>query len=223
MTKESLYVTRTETFAIEDPVVYVESISGKVLILESPDGQCHIEILADSEDSKRIADLTEITARDNHISVRIRWEKNGLRNLFNKRTGDLNVVMKLPKTSALEVRTVSADVEITNTILSAEIKSVSGEITVLQNPTSNCSLKTVSGDITTHTFSECSYTLKSISGDVTVHVATGLEVDVDGKSLSGDTKSEIPLSSSSDSSVESSETVTINASTVSGDIQLVRN
>lgn len=84
-------------------------------------------------------------------------------------------------------------------------------------------LETVSGDITTHTFSACDYTLRSVSGDITVYVAPGLEIDVDGKSLSGETGLEISLGSSAREAEENAETATINAKTVSGDIKIARN
>ncbi|MDP1711228.1 MAG: hypothetical protein Q8K86_02065 [Candidatus Nanopelagicaceae bacterium] len=62
-----------------------------------------------------------------------------------------------------------------------------------------------------------------MSGDIKVHVAPGLDIDVDGKSLSGDTESEISLSSNPNSSGVEAERVTISATTVSEDIKLARN
>jgi DUF4097 and DUF4098 domain-containing protein YvlB len=100
---------------------------------------------------------------------------------------------------------------------------VSGDILIRHNPAGVCNLKTVSGDISTTTFSSCRYALKSISGDVKVLVAPGLEVDVDGKTISGDLASEISLNADNNSSSENSELVTITTSTASGDFTLARN
>ena len=108
-------------------------------------------------------------------------------------------------------------------MLRLDIGSVSGDIEVLHNPTGTCNLKTVSGDISALTFSSCQYTLKSVSGDIKVRVAQGLEVDVDGKTVSGDLSSEISLNSNVEPAQANSELVTISTSTVSGDFSLARS
>ena len=143
--------------------------------------------------------------------------------MFSAGSSELLVVVSLPNTAVLKTKTVSADVEVNQTLLSADIGTVSGDISVLRNPAGACSLKTVSGDISTHTFSSCQYSLKSVSGDIKVRVAPGLEVDVDGKTVSGDLESEISLNSNTDAQSENTEVVTIRTSTVSGDFTLARN
>jgi hypothetical protein len=50
-----------------------------------------------------------------------------------------------------------------------------------------------------------------------------LEVDVDGKTISGDLASEISLDANAELSSESSELVSITTSTVSGNFTLARN
>ena len=136
---------------------------------------------------------------------------------------DLTIDLKVPKESSLRIKAVSADVRIEPGVRLLDIGTVSGDIDVLHNPTDTCNLKTVSGDISAHTFSSCQYTLKSVSGDIKVLVAPGLEVDVDGKTVSGDLASEISLDSNSESTDVDSEWVSISTSTVSGDFTLARN
>lgn len=223
MRNQYAYVSRSESFDIENPYVSVETVSEEVKIVESSDANCHVEILTKSESFKHVADLVEITARGQKISVRVGKKNGGLRDLFGSRSHELSIVIKLPSASSLKVKTVSADVEVDQSLLSIEASSVSGDISVLRNPKQTCILKTVSGDISAHTFSACQYSLKSISGNIRVHVAPGLEIDVDGKSLSGNLESEISLGSSNDSSVDGSEPVGITASTISGNFVLARN
>jgi len=223
METKTSHVSHEESFEIEDPDVSIQAISGSVKIIESEDGKCHVEVSAKSENSKVLADLVDISANKKSLSVQVGRKNGGLRDLLRGRSIDFDITIKLPKQSILKVNTVSADISVNQTLESIEAKSVSGDIAVLRNPTTACVLKTVSGEITAHTFSACRYSLKSISGDISVHIAPGLEVEVDGKSISGDLESEISLTSISDSQDKNSESVTISVSTISGDFVLARN
>ncbi len=216
-------VLREEAFDIENPEVSVATVSSDVQVLESPDGKCHVVIFGKTDDARNLEELVEIAARDGKVSIRVDKKSHGFRGLFSGASADLFVLVKLPKTSTLKITTVSADVEVDQALLSVDIGTVSGDISVLHNPAGGCNLKTVSGDISTHTFSSCQYSLKSVSGDIKVHVAPGLEVDVDGKSVSGDLESEISLNSNFGAPSENAEIVTIRTSTVSGDFTLARN
>ena len=223
MFNDSRQATRTEVFDIENAIVHLESVSGDIEIRESHDGKCHINIFADSDNARNLAEEVEISVSGNKISIRVRWRENGWKRFFNGGSSEVDFVLELPKSAALKINSVSADINLRDIVKSAEINSVSGDVSVLRNPMTKCAIKTVSGDINAHTFSSCEYTLRSISGDITVHVAPGLDIDVDGKSLSGDTESEIALSPGRAGSAENAETVTINATTVSGDIYVARN
>jgi DUF4097 and DUF4098 domain-containing protein YvlB len=219
----STYFSREESFEIENPEVFVETVSSEITIAESPDGKCHVEIFADSENAKHLTELVEIIAKDRKLSVSVDKRNKGLRGFFSAGPTELSVTIKLPKTSTVKLRTVSAEIEINSVLLGLDVGSVSGNITILQNPAGACILKTVSGDIASHTFSACQYSLKSVSGDISIHVAPGLEVDVDGRSISGDLESEISLSSNNEATAAGSETVSISTSTVSGDFILARS
>lgn len=216
-------IAREESFELENPEVSVGTVFSDVKVMESTDGKCHVEIYGKSEGAKNLAELVEINSEGQKISINVDKRNKGLRGFFRGGSTDLLVTIKLPKTSTLKVRTVSADVEVNQSLRSIEVGSVSGDITVFKNPSGACTLKTVSGDITAHTISACQYSLKSVSGDISVQIAPGLEVDVDGKSISGDLESEISLNSHEDVHAGNSELVTISTSTISGDFKLSRS
>ena len=223
MNTEASQVLRQESFESDNPVVYIETVSGSVTIVESSDSKSYVEISAKSENVGYLAEQVEISVNKERLSIRSGKRNGGLKQLFSGRSNDLFIVVKLPKTATLKVNAVSADIKIDQMLVSLNINSVSGNIATLQNPSNTCALKSVSGDITAHTHSSCRYSLKSVSGDISVRVAPGLEVDVDGKSVSGDLESEISLSTYMNSPASSSEIVYINASTVSGDFSLARS
>jgi hypothetical protein len=195
-----------EVFDIASPEVSISTISSDVRITESPDGKCH-----------------QISSHGEMLSVRVDRRNTGFRGLFGAGSAALFVLASLPNTTELKVNAISADVEVNPAVRRIDVESISGDIVILHNPAGVCNLKTMSGDISTTTFSSCQYALKSISGDIKVLVAPGLEVDVDGKTISGDLASEISLDANAELSSESSELVSITTSTVSGNFTLARN
>jgi len=164
-----------------------------------------------------------IIATGSTITIEIDKKNRGFREIFNFHGGGIEVLVRVPKTAVANLKAVSADVDIEVSLINLELVTVSGDVEILQNPTSRCNVKTVSGDITAHTYSGCDYSLKSVSGDIAVHLAPGLEIEVDGKSVSGDMSSEISFDGDSDENFASAGSVTIAASTVSGDFTLARN
>lgn len=223
MDTRSLYALRSETFEIENPDIYIEVVPDHVEIIESEDGKSHIDIFAKSESAKQMAELIDISATGNKISVHVRRKNGGLLQFISGLTSHLTLVIKLPKTSLVKVKTISGDVNVDLGVKKLEATTISGDISVLQNPSEICTLNSISGDITARTFSGCHYSLRSISGDIKIHVAPNLDIDVDGKSISGDMKSEISLDSHGNSGSNVSDVVVITANTISGDFALVRN
>lgn len=220
---ETSPATINETFDIENPEVLVETVSDDVQILESPDGKCHVEISANSQTLTPLDQLVEVRADGRKLSVRVTHKKSGFLEFLKGGSVDLSVIIRIPQSTTLKVKTVSGDVDVAPAVSSIETNTVSGDITIHKNPARLCHLKTVSGDMTTHTFSSCEYTLKSVSGDIRVHVVPGLDVEVDGKTVSGDLESEISLNSISGSPSQNAQSVFITATTVSGDFTLARN
>jgi len=223
MKKNSATVARSEVFEIENPALNIVTVSSDVSVLESDDGRTKIEIYSGSEEGRKLAENSAITIAGSTITVVVGKQNRGLKDLFGSNGGGLSVIVRVPNTAVIAVKSVSADVEVEVTSLNLEIATVSGDVLILRNPTSRCKVKTVSGDVVAHTFSGCEYTLKSVSGDLKVNVAPGLEIEVDGKSISGDMTSEISLEGSSDSTFASAGAVVISASTISGDFSLARN
>jgi len=129
----------------------------------------------------------------------------------------------VPNTASLDINSVSADVEINQKLVNLDLKTVSGDARVYLNPSGKCSVKSVSGDMSAWTQSSCNYDFKSVSGEIKVYVVPGLEIEVDGNSVSGNLRSEIDLGNSSFESSPASGTVSIDAKTVSGDFSLARS
>lgn len=234
--KQKLQVAREESFDVENPEISLIGISSEVTIIESPDGKTNIKIFADSKKATGLADLVEIVESRGKLTIRIdkkNWGWNVSLPLDMKKQNfwgvgfgglhGLSLEIALPKSADLKIRTVSGDIEVTQTLANIEIGSVSGDVIISQNPSGKCTVKTVSGNIASHTFSGCEYTLKSISGDIEVSVAPNLNVEVDGNSVSGNLNSEISLEESKDAPSNNNKVVKITTSTVSGNFNLTRN
>ena len=220
---KEFYTAREESFEIESPEVFVTSISSQVTITESHDGLCHVKILADSKKALEEAALVEISAEEGELNVRFFKKGRKFWGISDDWLTGLSVEVMLPRTSKVQIKTVSGDIEVNQALATLQIGTISGDVVISQNPATTCVVKTVSGDIATHTFSACDYKLKSISGDIKVHIAPDLAVEVDGNSVSGELNSEISLDGANDSSTSNSKVVRITTSTISGDFNLVRN
>lgn len=220
---ESSNVWVEEVFDKENPEVSISTVASDVIVKDSPDGKCHVTVHGKSHRPQDLAEIVQISSQGRTLSVRVDKRNTGFRGLFGAGSPELLVVVSVPNMTDLKINGVSADIEVIPAVRTVDIGTVSGDILIRHNPADTCNLKTVSGDISTTTFSSCQYALRSISGDIKVLVAPGLEVDVDGKTISGDLASEISLNADSGSPSESSELVTITTSTVSGDFTLARN
>ena len=220
---KELYTARDESFEIESPEVFVESILSNITINESQDGKCHVKILADSKKALEEAEFVEISAEVGELNVRFYKKGHKFWGINSDSLSGLSAEIALPGSSNVKIKTVSGNIEVNQALANLQIKSISGDVLISQNPATTCIVKTVAGNIVTHTFSACDYTLKSISGDIKVHVAPDLDVDVDGNSVSGELSSEIALDGVNDSSTSSSRVVRITTSTISGNFNLARN
>ena len=229
--RETLQTAKEESFDIAHPEVSITSVSSEITIIESLDGKCHVKILADSDKAAKLAELVEIVAKGETLTVRVdkksrsSWGINvgGLHG-FSIEGGlhGLSIELALPQVSNVQIKTVSGDIEINQTLTKVEISAVSADVAINQNPSESCTVKTISGDIAAHIFSGCDYKLKSISGNIKVLVAPDLSVEVDGNSISGELNSEISLNESSSELAGTDKVVGITISTISGDFNLVR-
>lgn len=221
--QKEIYTAREESFEIENPEVFLEGISSEITVIESHDGLCHVKILANSKKALEEAESVEISAEVGELNVRFHKKGRRFLGISEDLLKGLSAEIALPRSSKVNIKTVTGDVEVNQSLASLQIKSVTGDVVISQNPATTCIVKTVSGNINAHTFSACDYTLKSISGNIQVSVAPDLELEVDGKSVSGDLNSEISLDAEENSSSTQNKIVKITASTVSGNFNLARN
>jgi DUF4097 and DUF4098 domain-containing protein YvlB len=121
---------------------------------------------------------------------------------------------------SLEVKTASGDVVVGRVIESLECRSASGDVRCASAAV-RTDVTTASGDVTVTAEQAGEISVKAVSGDVRVNIASGLVIDVDGTTVSGDMGSSIPLDGDGDEDGDE-ETVTIRVSTVSGDFRITR-
>ncbi len=220
---ESSSVLHEEAFDIDNPDVSIATVSSDVKVTASPDGKSHVTIYGKFDSTRNLDEYIDISSKNHSLTIRVDKHNRGLRGFLNSISTKFLVVVQLPTSTELKITTISGNVDVEQTVNSIDINCISGSISVLHNPTGSCALKTISGNISTHTFSGCEYSLNSISGDIKVHIAPDLEVEVDGKSISGILESEISLNSNTQTPSKNSEAVVINASTISGNFTLARN
>ena len=220
---QTLNLAREASFDILNPEVFATTLSSEVTLNQSPDGKCHVKIFADSKKALELAELVEIVAKGEKLTVRADKKSRGFWGLDDGGLHGLSIELALPQIANLKIKTVSGDIEINQSLANLEIDTLTSEVSINQNPSESCTVKSVSGDVSAHTFSGCEYKFKSISGNIKVYVAPDLAVEVDGNSLSGDLNSEIPLNETSHDSSGTGKVVVITVSTISGDFNLVRN
>lgn len=139
----------------------------------------------------------------------------------------------------IDVTTGSGDVKVGDTVNSLDVKTGSGDVVagqVVENFESRCasgdvrcegaatttSIHTASGDVALTAVRPGEISVRAVSGDIRISVKSGLVIDVDGTTVSGDMGSSIPLDSSGDDGGDDDETVSIRVTTVSGDVKISR-
>jgi DUF4097 and DUF4098 domain-containing protein YvlB len=112
------------------------------------------------------------------------------------------------------VVTASGDVRVERAGGDAEVRAVSGDVT-LGAVTGDASLRTASGDIAVGRFEGSRLDAKTVSGDVRVGVPGGRRYGIALQSLSGDIRTDFPVSTE-----EGSSTARLTVGSVSGDIRI---
>ena len=227
MTTFSTNILRSESFDLVNPEIKIESRWSDVVVMESPDPQCHIEIVGEGSDSQEFAEMANIAQSGNRIKIQIDKRKGGIKEFFNRGSSNLTLFIKVPVSAEVKIESVSADVTVEQSLKSAHFTTVSGDLTINKSPIGKSSITSVSGDVTAHVSTAGDFSFKTVSGDIKVFVTPGFEVEVDSNTVSGDLRSEIELSSQPGSaSVHSNsngEVVRIKVNTVSGDFSLARS
>jgi DUF4097 and DUF4098 domain-containing protein YvlB len=122
-------------------------------------------------------------------------------------------------TGGANVQTASGDVELEIVRGPVNVNSASGDVTIGE-AYDNVSTNTVSGDQQHGAVLRGKVAAHSVSGDVTIAVRRGSKVYLDCNTVSGDTSSELELTT--DAPAGDGPLVEIRAKTVSGDIRITR-
>ncbi len=121
---------------------------------------------------------------------------------------------------ALTFHSASGDVRADKVAGKLVARTASGDVEVgLVNNQAN--ITTVSGDVRLANLIEGSVNLQAVSGDIEVGIAPGSNVYLDLSSLSGSTKSDLPISDSpTPAPADKTNTASVKAATISGDIMV---
>jgi predicted membrane protein len=122
--------------------------------------------------------------------------------------------------ASLDVKSTSGDVRTGPVRERLECQSASGDVQC-SGAASTTIIRTASGDVAVEASIAAVISVRAVSGDVRIAVARGLAVDVKGASVSGEMASSIALDAEGDGA-SASETVTIDVTTVSGDVHVDR-
>jgi DUF4097 and DUF4098 domain-containing protein YvlB len=240
---------RTETF---------HTPGGASLRIRVPAGRVDIETV-DGEETR--VELSSDAAVEAEAEVKVRGSEVIVdideKRIFGfiRQAPDVKIRVTCPPGTRVEVKSISADVDVHGLVGPTDVKSVSGDVEVERvegdlavksvsgdvsagTVTGRATLQTVSGDVrvddaggsvTAQTVSgdqhvgavvEGSVTLKSVSGNMHVGIRPGSALWIDAKSVSGDTRSDLPVG---DTPPEGGgPLVELRATAMSGDIRIVR-
>ena len=121
--------------------------------------------------------------------------------------------------SGVNVQTASGDVELQIVRGAVNVATASGDV-IISEAYDNVSANTVSGDQQHRAVMRGTVSVGSVSGDVAIGVRRGSRVYLDCNTVSGDTSSELELTT--DAPAGDGPMVEIRAKTVSGDIRITR-
>jgi DUF4097 and DUF4098 domain-containing protein YvlB len=142
--------------------------------------------------------------------------------------------------AGIDVTTGSGDVKVGDTVSSVDVKTGSGDVVtgrVIESFECRCAsgdvrcdgaaattdIHTASGDVVVLAERPGAISVRAVSGDVRINVKSGLMIDVNGTTVSGDMGSAIPLDSDTGGNDgDEDEDVSISVVTVSGDFRISR-
>jgi DUF4097 and DUF4098 domain-containing protein YvlB len=192
-----------------DGKVYLSNVSGDIKVFSWDKAQVKISALKSSEASSRskaeenAKEVTiEINGDSRTVRIETKYPKHGW---WGHDSGNVSVdfTLYVPAQAAVDVNSVSGDVDIDKIDGSVRAKSVSGDVT-LAKASAGAEISSVSGDVKV---SEVKGGLDagSVSGDVVVGRVEG---SIEATSVSGDVKLRNVLGAD-----------TVRAKTVSGDVE----
>jgi len=118
---------------------------------------------------------------DVHIEVVLKKGKKGWN--WRDRSGDSNLMLRIPEAARLSVDTVSADINVRDHLGSQALDSVSGDIEAVLGE-EDCEVESVSGSVNlTGRDTDIELSAEAVSGDVRVSRFRG---DIEAEAVSGD-------------------------------------
>ena len=142
--------------------LYVQNEVGLITITASETGTTVVSLVADTPGAEELVERAAVECRSaggGHVVAVKVPRLHGMR--FVRRNA-VTVRVEVPEGSDVTVAAGSADVEITGTIGTADLKSASGDI-VTDDVAAGVTAKTASGNVT----------LGAVGGDLKVHTASG--------------------------------------------------
>ncbi len=124
----------------------------------------------------------------------------------------------------VDLRTASGDLTIGRVAGKARVHSTSGDIS-LDAAAGDIDVRSVSGDVRIGAASTGMAQIAAVSGDVEIGVTAGRRATIDLNTISGDTRTDFPVSAEPAADLDEPETaapLTISVRTTSGDIRLCR-
>lgn len=226
--------TRVEHFDTTAPSLSVRQIAGKITI--EPSGTARTEVILTG--SQAMIERADVESSGRSISVVAAKPRRRFGALIMTREHAVDIHVKVGNDASLRISTISGDVtvtgdylqthynsvngdmKITGACVSAQISTVSGDVEFL-GAFDDMSAKSVSGDMRITTRRGGELALSSVSGDIDVVLASGLTIDIEAKSISGDLRSQIALDQEEHSSAPE-ETLRVIGKTVSGNLHVSR-
>jgi hypothetical protein len=179
----------TRTFNVSKAAtLLVANIAGNIQVTPGAAGSIEIEALKhawgpNAEQAKaRLGDaVIETYATGSRVEVRV---EHGARN--DARSVDVEISVKVPPDAAIDLRTVSGDIRVTNVKGEVRVQGVSGNL-ALEGTARLAAVKTVSGDVTlTNAGGDAQLSLSTVNGDLLVQTLNARSLDVN--TVNGDVR-----------------------------------
>ena len=187
------WVESTEPFSRTFPVgkgatLMLSNIAGNIEVTPGSGGRIEVEALKHSsapnaeQAKQRLGDaVIDAYATANRVELRV--ESGGRR---DARRVDVDFSVKVPSDTAVDLRTVSGGVRVTNVKGEVRVQSISGNL-ALEGTSRVAAAKTVSGGITiSNAGADAQLSLSTVNGDLAVQTLSARALDVN--TINGDVR-----------------------------------
>jgi DUF4097 and DUF4098 domain-containing protein YvlB len=197
-----------QQFSVSSPAQFtLNTVSGSVVVSPGEDGAIRVRATKSGREEARANTVIDLEQTGNAVSVHTHNRgASGILGRFGGQMASVDFVVSVPRSTSVEIKTVSADVRVSGTEGALRVQTVSGEVSV-GDVQGDSQLTTVSGDVTAEGLAG-TLTLHSTSGDARVAASTLRDFNL--HSVSGDFYLDTPLTAGEH----------YYAHTVSGDLEL---